>query len=108
VHALAVAAVVLRITVWPSGLDGGSHAWTLRCAPAGGTLPGAAAACSRLASLRAPFAPVPPGAVCTAVYGGPEVARVVGRFRGGSVFATFRRRDGCEIARWTKIAFLLR
>ena len=107
-HALALAAIVLRITVWPSGLDGASHSWTLRCGPVGGTLPKAAAACAQLAALPEPFAPTPPGTACTAIYGGPQVARVVGRRGTRRVWATFRRRDGCEIGRWQKIAFLLR
>ena len=107
-HALALAAIVLRITLWPDGLDGASHAWTLRCGPVGGTLPDAAAACLTLARLDAPFAPTPPGTACSQVYGGPQVARVIGRFRGRDIWATFRRRDGCETDRWSKIAFLLR
>jgi Subtilisin inhibitor-like len=110
VHVLAVVAVVLRITVWPSGLDGPSHAWTLRCGPVGGTLPSAAAACRRLtAATGDPFAPTPPETACTAIYGGPQVARVVGHsYRNRKVWATFRRRDGCETERWNRISFLLR
>jgi hypothetical protein len=92
---------LLTIVVWPQGFGGDSHRWTLRC-------PSAAAACTRLAAIDAPFAPVPPQTACTAIYGGPQVARVTGTFRGQRVWATFRRRDGCEIARWNKVAFLLR
>lgn len=107
-YALALAAVVLRITVWPDGLDGASHRWTLRCDPVGGTLPDAVAACRKLAEPGDPFKPTPPDAVCTQIYGGPQVGRVVGRVRGRTVWATFRRRDGCEIARWNRVQFLLR
>jgi hypothetical protein len=106
--AVAGGGTSLAITVWPQGLAGSSHRWTLRCGPAGGTLPQRAAACRKLAALTAPFAPTPPGTACTMIYGGPQVARVVGTFRGGRVWATLRRRDGCEIARWNRVAFLLR
>ena len=101
-HVLALLAIV----IWPQGPGGDSHRWTLRCGPPRGTLPRAAAACDRLGPLDAPFAPVPPMSACTAIYGGPQVARVTGRYRGAKIWATFRRRDGCEIARWNKVAFL--
>jgi hypothetical protein len=91
---------LLTVVVWPHGLNGVSHRSVVRC-------PGDAA-CARLAALDEPFAPVPAGAVCSQIYGGPQVARVAGRYRGARVWATFRRRNGCETARWNRIAFLLR
>lgn len=97
----------LRITVWPRGPEASpGRVWTLRCKPHGGTLPGAARACGRLAALPRPFAPVPSDLVCTLIYGGPQVARVTGMFRGRRVWATFRRTDGCQIARWNRVSFL--
>jgi hypothetical protein len=104
---LATAVTALTITVWPQGLDGPSDRWTLRCGPTGGTLPARVAACRRLNSLSAPFRPIRSDMVCTQVYGGPAVARVTGRFRGTSVWAQFRRRDGCEIDRWERLRPLL-
>jgi hypothetical protein len=95
-HMLALLAIV----VWPHGLGGANERSTLRC-PGG-------ARCARLAALAEPFAPTPPDAMCTDLYGGPQVARVIGRYRGRTVWATFRRRNGCEIERWNRIAFLLR
>jgi hypothetical protein len=97
----------LSITVWPQGLDGPSQRWTLRCGPTGGTHPARIAACRKVGSLSAPFRPVPTDAVCTQVYGGPAVARVVGRFRGNHVWYQFRRLDGCEIDRWDRLRPLL-
>jgi len=97
----------LRITVWPKGRPGASVHWTLRCGPPRGTLPHPARACRRLAALAGPFAPVPRDAVCTQIYGGPQIAVVAGRYRGLRVWALFRRSDGCQIARWNRIAFLL-
>ena len=80
---------------------------TLRCNPAGGTVPDPAAACRRLlAAGRAIFAPTPPGTACTMIYGGPQEAVVTGTLRGAKIWARFRRRDGCEIARWNRVAFL--
>ena len=97
----------LRITVWPQGPDEeGVRVWRLRCDPAGGTVPRPATACTRLAAIERPFAPVPKDVGCTQIYGGPQVARVVGTFRGRRIWATFKRTDGCEIARWNRVRFL--
>jgi hypothetical protein len=96
----------LRIQVWPEGRSRHSIVWTLGCAPARGTLPGAARACRRLTAMSSPFAPVPKDAVCAEVYGGPEVAFVKGTYRGSRVWAWFRRRDSCEAARWKRVGFL--
>ena len=81
---------------------------TLRCNPAGGTVPRPADACRRLlAAGRAIFAPTPRDSICTEIYGGPQEALVTGTLRGAKIWARFRRRDGCDIARWNRVAFLL-
>ena len=105
--AILLASTSLHLTVWPNG-EGhpGKREWTLRCAPAAGTLPNAATACRRLSALKAPFAPVPKDAACTEIYGGPQEALVTGRFRGQMIRARFSRRDGCQIARWNRVKFL--
>jgi hypothetical protein len=46
------------------------------------------------------FAPVPRTMPCTAIYGGPAVARVRGTIQGERVNARFGLENGCEIARW--------
>jgi hypothetical protein len=97
----------LEITVLPQGTGGSKRTRTLRC-PAGGSLPRAQNACRRLARLRDPFAPLPKNVACTEIYGGPQVAHVVGIFRGRRIIASFSRRNGCEIARWNRVAFLFR
>jgi hypothetical protein len=108
VHAATAAVTALSIVVSPNG-DAAHMRTTLRCNPPGGTLPHAVQACARLAAFTAsPFVPLPPGLACTDVYGGPETARVVGAFRGRRVWVTFRRTNGCEIARWNKVGFLFR
>ena len=44
---------------------------------------------------------------CTQIYGGPEEASIKGTIRGTTIDATFKRTDGCEIARWEKVQALL-
>jgi len=103
---LATLLAALTITFWPQGEDGPKQTWTLRCNPPAGTLLRRTEACRRLAELRNPFRPVPRDAVCTEIYGGPQAALVRGTFRGKRVWTWFKRRNGCEIARWKRVAFL--
>ena len=106
--ALAVSSpATLTITVWPAGPGHAARVRTLRCEPAGGSLVHAAAACRRLEAMKtSPFRPPAPATVCTQIYGGPQKALVRGRFRGRLVSIRFSRRNGCEIARWNRVAFL--
>ena len=105
--AILLASTSLQVTVWPNGPDHTpKRSYTLKCAPLGGTLPRRAAACRQLARLKTPFAPTPKNMACTEIYGGPQEALVAGRLRGALVRARFNRRDGCEIARWNRVAFL--
>jgi hypothetical protein len=105
--AILLASTSLQITVWPNGQGHTpKRTYTLTCAPLGGTLPHRASACTRLAALKTPFAPTPKGTACTQIYGGPQEALVVGRFRESLIRARFSRKDGCEIARWTRVRFL--
>ena len=98
----------LKITYWAQGkANGPAKKWTLRCAPADGTLTEAAAACRKLASMQNPFAPVQRDAMCTQQYGGPQVALVTGTFRGRALWTQLQRRNGCEIARFKKLSFLV-
>lgn len=82
---------------------------TLTCAPAGGDHPDPAAACAALEQPDAleAFAPVPRNVACTELYGGPQVATVVGTVDGQAVRADFSRVNGCEIGRWDTLAPLL-
>lgn len=85
-----------------------SRTYTLGCDPASGDHPAAEEACRLLDGLADAFAPVPDDAICTEIYGGPQTATVTGRWRGEPVDTTFRRHNGCEIARWDKHAVLFR
>jgi hypothetical protein len=82
--------------------------WLLRCDPAAGSHPDPDQACAVLDNVRiSAFRPVPPGTMCTEIYGGPERAWVAGRWHGRRVWATFTRANGCEIARWNAVRPLL-
>jgi hypothetical protein len=96
----------LRISYWKdSARAAATVTWTLRCNPARGTLPRPARACARLEAGGATlFAPLPDNIVCTEIYGGPQKARIVGTVRGKRVWATFARRNGCEIDRWQRLS----
>jgi hypothetical protein len=106
--AAASGGTALTISVWPDERRAEVHRYSLRCAPAGGTLPRAAAACSRLAAGGvALFAPTPKEQVCIEIYGGPQRAVVSGTVGGRRIWVSLRRRDGCEVERWRKLSFLL-
>jgi len=97
----------LRIALWPQGQQGPRLVWTLRCVPAGGTLPNAVAACAKLSRFSTnPFAPVPQDSACTLIYSGPQEALVTGTFRGRRVWARFNRSDGCQTVRWKRLEYL--
>ena len=98
----------LTITAWPQGRgESAGRQWTLRCGPVGGTHPQRAKACARLSALANPFAPVPKDMACTEIYGGPQEALVTGTLRGRKISARFSRTNGCEIARWDRVAVLV-
>ena len=66
-------------------------------------------ACRRLRGLpRSAFAPVPAGTACTELYGGPQTGRIRGTVGGRRVNARYSRTDGCQIARYERVAPLLR
>jgi hypothetical protein len=96
----------LTVTYWEDGARTADRVqWTLRCNPPRGTLARAATACRKLATGGARlFAPVPKNVACTEIYGGPQVARVVGTVKGVRVWASLSRTNGCQIARWERLS----
>ena len=98
--------IALTITYWPDEeLATAFTRRTLRCNPLGGTLANRKTACRRLAQLTpAAFAPIPPDSICTLVYGGPGKAVVKGTMGTLRIWASFRRRNGCEIDRWQRFS----
>ena len=104
----ATPGVTTELTIVVRGGPGRrDHTYSLVCDPAGGDHPDPEAACRLLREMKDPFAPVPPDAMCTEIYGGPQTATVTGSFRGEPVNAQFSRTDGCQIARWDKHAVVL-
>jgi hypothetical protein len=100
----------LTVTVHDAGGDA-DGTYELRCHPGGGSHPDVSGACRKLDRGttwgKDPFAPVPPGTMCTMLYGGPATAHVTGTWAGRPVDAKFDRADGCEIARWDALVPLL-
>jgi hypothetical protein len=96
VTVLAAFTAALAITVWPHGPGGPAVHRVVRC-------PGPAY-CAKI--TRAALRPVPADLMCSEIYGGPQQALVTGTIDGRTVKARFKRTDGCEIARWNRLAFL--
>ena len=87
---------------------GETQTWRLTCHPPGGDHPVPAAACRALtANGSVALAPVAPTTACTEQYGGPQRARISGRWRGEPVTASLSRINGCEISRWNQLVPLL-
>jgi hypothetical protein len=98
----------LTISFWPEGRGTDEpKTYTLRCGPAGGTVPRAATVCSRLDKLPRAFARPSKSLVCTDQYGGPQQALITGRHKGNRVWTVIGMRNGCEISRAKRLAFLV-
>ncbi|MFJ9612533.1 SSI family serine proteinase inhibitor [Streptomyces noursei] len=101
----------LTITVRHSGAGRTDGRFELYCHPGGGNHFDARHACDRLDRMtrwgKDLFAPVPQGAQCTMMYGGPAQAHVTGTWSGRRVNADFRRTNGCEIERWGRFEPML-
>ena len=88
----------------------GEAAQTYRLSCAGeptGDLPDPAAACAQLTGQPDPFAELSADTMCTQLFGGPQTARVTGRWAGEPVDLQLSRTDGCRIAQWDRLGPLL-
>ncbi|MDT0278420.1 SSI family serine proteinase inhibitor [Blastococcus goldschmidtiae] len=82
--------------------------WTLTCVGfVEGSHPTAEAACEHLKGMEDPFAPLPTDVMCSQQYGGPETARVVGRWGGEPVDLELSRVNGCRIDQWNSLVPLV-
>ena len=82
--------------------------YTLTCTdPVAGDLPDAAAACAHLRGMTDPFAQPASDVVCTEQFGGPQTARVTGRWAGADVDLRLSRSNGCRISQWDGLGPLL-
>src|SRR4051812_31608609 len=94
----------LKISVYPNGTDSTLvHRYRLVCDPATGTVPRPTRACTALAQLARPFAPVVVR-TCAQLSGGPQEAVVTGMVRGRPVSAHLSLADSCQSARWQRVA----
>jgi hypothetical protein len=101
----AAPATSLEVTVWPDGRDNGpEEVTTLECDPVGGDHPAPEEACVLLAGNPDLLEPVPEDVMCTQQFGGPEQAAIHGTFQGEDVDLSYSRANGCEIARWERLA----
>jgi hypothetical protein len=100
----------LDITVWPDGRGKSEpEQYTLSCPEPSGNHPDPESACEAVYNLNAEdFEPVPPGAICTEIYGGPQQARLEGTFAGAAdvmqVALDLSRENGCQIDLWDRFA----
>ena len=93
----------LAVVVRPEGPDGPVRERRIECERVGREA--GEPVCRHLSAGR--LAPVPGTMACTAIYGGPAVARVSGTLHGEPVDARFNLEDGCQIARWERNRRLL-
>jgi hypothetical protein len=98
----------LRIT-FQADASTAPRTFTLRCGTRStGTVPRPAVACGRLRELgESAFRPAPPDMGCADIWGGPSTARVAGTYLGRRLWVRLRLVNGCEIARWHRVGFLL-
>lgn len=96
----------LKVTYWPNGANESVRKTSiLRCDPVSGTVAQPRVACRKLAAGgQELFAPVPRRAICTEIYGGPDLARITGVVAGQRVWATFNLTNGCHIGRWNRFS----
>jgi Subtilisin inhibitor-like len=106
--AVATPETQLTISYWPEGRGSSDpETYTLRCDPDGGTVPRAATVCNKLDTLERPFARPSKNIMCTDQYGGPQQALITGRHKGNRIWTVIGMRNGCEISRAKRLAFLV-
>lgn len=59
--------------------------------------------CRHLQEIGGPVPAVPEGQMCSMIYGGPQTAEVRGTWDGRTVTESYRRTNGCEVARWSRM-----
>jgi hypothetical protein len=80
--------------------------YTLRCRPAGGTLPDPVAVCSRLLAAPDLFGPPPTNHICAMGMMGTGKVVLSGTYLGLPVDETIAD-SGCALPRWTEIKYVL-
>ncbi|WP_405583856.1 hypothetical protein [Streptomyces sp. NBC_01190] len=59
--------------------------------------------CLRLREIGGPVGPVPSGQACSMIFGGAQTAQLTGVWAGREVSERYRRTNGCEVARWSRM-----
>lgn len=103
----AAPASAVEVVVYLPSLGGGARRFDLFCDPPSGTHPRPAKACAALEANADALEPVPGDVACTQQFGDGRRAEIHGRLNGEEVVTTLNRSNGCEIARWDKLAALL-
>ena len=97
----------LLVEIHPGG-GAATGSYRLTCGnPVTGNHPDGAAACAHLRAMKAPFAPLPAGQMCSQIYSGPQTAHVTGTWNGRPVDVSLSRTDGCRTAQWGSLGPLL-
>lgn len=83
---------------------GQTRHWSLRCAPAGGTMPDPAAACRLLATDPAILHPVRATHImCAVITATPRTFTITGTWYGTKLHEVVTR-GGCDLRRWSRLA----
>jgi hypothetical protein len=93
--------VSLQITFAASPTTPGGH-YTLRCEPAGGTVPDASTACAKLLKATNLFAPSPAHVMCPMILANAGHAVVTGTYLGRPVHETVVD-GGCTLGKWATL-----
>jgi hypothetical protein len=81
--------------------------YTLRCGPAGGTHPHAAATCAALLAIKHPFAKPKAHQMCPMIMASSKRMIISGNWYGQQVHKTVQD-GGCDLALWTKLNQVMR
>lgn len=92
----------LRI-IYKANQDAKKEIYSLRCEPNSIRV---SKKCARLLKVSSPFDSIELDKICSQIFGGTEIARIKGYWRGNKVDSIFSKSNGCEIDRWNKIRFL--
>jgi hypothetical protein len=90
------------LTVTYDDGSGRPRTYSLACAP-GRTAERDADSCRHLQEIGGPVPAVPEGQACSMIYGGPQTAQVHGTWQGRPVSESYRRTNGCEVDRWSRM-----
>jgi hypothetical protein len=99
--ASTTAAAKASLTIITSA-PGSVHRWTLRCDPAGGTKPDAAAACSQLIAHKTILQPTDVRVFCPMIMANAASYLVYGTWFGRPVHESIAD-GGCDLARWSQL-----